>query len=134
MLYIRSKKRSYPTKRAGQWDFANAGGAISNITLGVFIPANAVITRFYVKTLTAPVGAGGSISFGIATATQLLMVTTGIAAFVVGQVLEGIDFNANPTMASTTPGEAPQITMTISATIQTAGRLAFAIEFDEFDV
>lgn len=122
------------TTVSGQYNFAQDGGAQGTITSSVFIPGVAVIERFVVKVLTAPVGAGASISFGITGNTQFLMVATGVAAFIVNTVIQGVDFNANPAMASATVGTAIPITMTITAADLTAGRLIYEVTYTEYDL
>lgn len=132
-LYLRNQEPGVArySAGAGLYDFAMDGGAQGSIDMGVFIPEFAVITRFNVTTLTAPVGAGASISFGISGSVQLLMVTTGIAAFVINQTLQGVDFNANPQMTGATANV--PILMTISGAALTAGKLKFDIEYAEYD-
>lgn len=132
-IFIRNTKRSTGTVRAGEYDFAKDAGVAGAFNSGVYIPALSVIKRFYVKVITAPVGATATIAFGITGSTQALMVTNGVAAFVINTVVPGVDFNANPLMLSTTFGAASQVLMTIGTANLTAGRIAFAVEFDEFD-
>lgn len=133
-IFIRSRRRSFRTVRAGEYLFANDGGATGAISTGVFVPALAIMVRFNVKTITAPTSGGAAtIAFGFSGSTQALMVTTGFAAFVAGQVQNGVDLNANPFMQSTTFGNASEIIMTIGTAALTAGRFAFDIEYAEYD-
>lgn len=132
-IFIKNKKQSKPTVVAAEYNFLNDGGAIGTINLGLFIPAFAIINRFTVKTIVAPLGAGASISYGFLGQLQFLMVINGVAAFVINQCLTGVDFNANPAMISTTRGAAPQSLMSITGGVLTAGRLVCSIEYTEFD-
>ncbi len=133
VIYIRNRKRSFSTVRAGEYDFAKDGGTAGAINTGIFIPALAIIKGFFVKVITAPVGVNATLSFGYTGSVQALMVTNGVAAFVINTVLQGVDLRANPFMASTTFGNATEVLMTIGTANLTAGRIAFEVEFTEYD-
>ena len=115
---------------AAVYDFAVDGGAISSINMGIFIPNNAVVNRFFVKTNTAPTGATATISFGHAGDTDAFMVVNGIAAFVVGEDLQGVDFTANPLEMTAFR----QLQITIATAALTAGVIIACIAFTELDI
>ena|SRR3990167_1169960 len=112
------------------YDFAVDGGAISSINMGVFIPNNAIVTAFYGKTNTAPVGTSGTIAFGHSGDTDAFMVVTGVAGFPVSQTFVGVDFSANPLEMTAYR----QLQITIATTALTAGVIIVSIEYTEFDI
>lgn len=134
LIFIRSRKRSFNTVRAGEYDFAKDGGAAGAISTGVYVPGLAIVHRFQAKVITAPTSGGAAtLSFGISGSVQALMVTNAIAVFVINTVVPGVDLNANPLMLSTTFGAAPEILLTIGTAALTAGRIAFEVEYTEYD-
>jgi hypothetical protein len=124
-LLVVSKKT-----QGGEYNFATGGGAIGTIGLGVFIPNNAVINRFWVKTLATGVSGGGTggFTFGIAGPAALVPLAAG--AFIIGAALQGVDFDANPLIMVATS----EITFTIAGFVWTAGRITFGCDYTEMDV
>ncbi len=123
--------------QAGEYNFAtdSAKGAIGSVNLGVFLPNNIVITRFYAKTLVNPTSLGAAVlSFKIGSANPgipavTLLTPIAFGAFVAPASQSGVDFNANPQSYN----EA-QIIFTIAGADLTGGRIAFVIEYDSMDV
>lgn len=115
---------------AAVYDFAVDAGAVGSINLGIFIPNNAVVTKFFVKTVTAPVGSTATISFGHSSDTDAWMVVNGTAMFVAGECLPGVDLSANPLEATA----ARQLQITIGTAVLTAGVIIACLEFTELDI
>ncbi len=111
----------------GEYNFSTDLGVQGTINLGVFIPVNAIIKKFLVKVVTAPTGTNATVSFGLASSNQALMVTNGIPAFVINTVIAGVDFDNTPLLITTTS----EVTITIATANLTAGRLLFSIAYDE---
>jgi len=126
MARLQSTKRG----QSALYSFAVDGGAQSTIGLGIYIPNNSIITDFYVKTNTIPAGASGTAAFGWTGDTDVLMVVTGIAAFVAGECLQGVDFNANPLETT----DVREVAITIATTTWTAGILVVSVEYMELDI
>jgi len=120
----------------GIYDFSNDSGlgAIGTVNLGVFLPQNSIIKRFFVKPINVPTSLGSAtLSFVLAGAvnTNTLMVVTAIAAFGTQVVRLGVDFNANP---FNTIEQGSQVKMLIATAALTAGKLEFQIEYNENDI
>lgn len=121
---------STPKRITGLYSFAADGGAISTIGLGVFIPTNAIITGFYVKVNTAPVGASGTIAFGRTGSTNEYMVATDVSGFVLNEIVAGRGFHDTPVRVSAFR----ELAITIATTALTAGVLVATVEFLELDI
>lgn len=116
---------------AALYSFAVDGGAVSAINLGIFIPNNAIVTGFRVKTNTAPTSGGAAtISFGFTGNLVAFMVINGIAAFVAGETLSGVDLKANPLEMTATN----QLVISIVTAALTAGILVASLDYVELDV
>lgn len=111
------------------YSFAIDGGAISSINMGIMIPIFSIVTRFYVRTITAAVGSTATIAFGHSADTDAFMVVTGEAMFNAGETMQGIDFGANPLLMTA----ARQLQITIATAALTAGVIQAHIEFTEED-
>jgi len=115
----------------GDWNFANDGGAVSTISLGVFLPQNSVLNRFWVKPVTA-VTSGGSalISFGLTGVSDNLFPGLLFSGFqILNFPLVGVNFSQDTFETSTTTMQ--QVQMTISGAALTGGRLIFCVNYDE---
>ena len=124
--------------QAGLYDFAAdpSAGAIGTIFLGVYFPAKSVITRFFVKTIIAPLSGGAAtLAFNSRNTPDAtlpvtpLMVANAFGAFVLNTALSGVDFNATPANVLS----AQQVRMAIAGAPITAGKLLFVIEYQELD-
>lgn len=113
--------------KAASYNFALDTGAIATYNTGIFIPANATISRFEVKVITAPLS-GGAATIQWDLGANPLMVPTAFGAFVINTVVPGVDFNANPVVnvAGT------QVTMGIAGAVLTAGFFIGTIEYYEY--
>ena len=111
----------------GVWDFSADKGTVGLIPTGVFIPPNAVINRFWFNPLTACTGgAGAQAGFALGNSGMILSEQIDISAFVVGEVIPGIDFNNSPTCIGATP---QQIYFNPTGANWTGGKIAFVCEY-----
>lgn len=115
------------------WDFAVLGGAISTIKLPddqgnpILFPANTIITRCWFYTVTAPVGASGTLAFGSGAAANDLKTATAITSFTLAAMVEGIPVYSAATNVALSSASSPSIT--IATTPMTAGKVKAFIEY-----
>jgi hypothetical protein len=119
------------------YDFANdpSGGAVGTVDLLVYLPPNSVITRCAAITYTAPISGGAAIigaAIGNAMIAKPLVVAQAIGAYVAGDAIEGVDFNANP--LNLPPTITLSIQMTIGVAPITAGKIAFEVDYTEIAI
>lgn len=122
--------------QSGEYNFSTDpnAGATGTINLGVWLPTNAIVSRFFVKTITtANSGGAATLSFRL-NSTVLLLGVTPFGAFTAGNCIAGVDFNANPIVASSALTPSPQVQLLIAGAALTAGRFAFFIEYFESNV
>lgn len=116
---------------AALYSFAVDGGATGDITMGVFIPNNAVVGRFAVKTNTTfTSGGAATVSWGFAADTDAYMVVQAFGNFIAAQTISGVDLNANPLEATANR----ELTITIATAALTAGIAIAMLTFIELDI
>jgi len=115
------------------YDVAVEGGAIGAYSLGVSLPANAIITRSWFYTVTQFTDAGaGTVALHCQTANNIYNAAdiTGNAA---GVMVTGIQDNAianfGGTGAAGVLGTACDLTATVAGADQTAGKLVLFVEY-----
>ncbi len=130
MSFIVTSKKS----QGGVYDFATdpGAGAVGAVALGVYLPNNSIITRFFIDVKTTFLGAGATLEFTMGLAGGKLFNATVIGAFAGGSIINGVDLNANPLGLS--PVAIPQVTMNIGLFPITQGKLVFLIEYNEKDL
>jgi len=105
-------------------------GVIGTRGLGIFIPKNSIIKRCEAKSLITFLS-GGAATIALSLigllSTEVLFVPTGFAAFIAGNVLQGVDFNANPV----TFADTPELIMDIAGANITAGSFIITIDYEE---
>lgn len=103
------------------YDFSVNGGAVGAITLGVKIPANAIITRLFTDALTS-MTSGGSATVAIsAGATSLKAATAFNDATLVGADAQ--------TLTAVKISSESELTMTIAVAVLTAGKVRIFAEY-----
>jgi len=124
--------------QGGQYNFANdpSLGAVGSVGLGVYLPKNSVITRFWIQSIVGPKSANSTatISFIMGTGGKTLFSPVLVGALGSGTVNAGIDFNANPAASATVSTPTPQVTMVIGVESLTGGNIIFSIEYTEKDL
>lgn len=110
------------------YDFAKKGGAIGTIDLGVGLPANAIITRSYIYSITAPTaGVGGTLAFQCQNAGDVLA-ATGFASFgAAGASIDGASTGAASAFKYLTA--ACTVKAVIAAAAFTAGKVVVYVEY-----
>lgn len=110
------------------YDFAKSGGAVGTIDLGIGLPANAIITRSYVYSITAPTGSvGATLAFQCQNASDVLA-ATGFASFgAAGASIDGASTGAASAFKYLTA--ACNIKAVIATAALTAGKLAVYVEY-----
>lgn len=109
-----------------QYDFATLGGAVGDISLGVTIPDNAVITDVVIDVLTNPTS-GGSATIAVkAQSAADLIGATAVASFTgilqgvptAGTIASAIKLTANRT-----------VTVTVAVAALTAGKFNVFVKY-----
>ena len=109
-----------------QYDFATLGGAVGDISLGVVIPVDAIITDVVIDVLTAPTSGGAAtIAVKAQTAADLLAATA--IASVTG-ILQGVPTAGTIASAIKTTA-ARTVTITVAVAALTAGKFNVLVKY-----
>lgn len=108
----------------GTWDFAVNGGANGAATVGLLMPAKAIVRQVFFDTITAVAPAGVSISWGMNSATDIK--TAQAASVWTGQVA-GIQTGAVAQFLKATA--ATNISATLSGSTATAGKIRIFVDY-----
>ena len=125
MVVQTSSKKS----KSATYNFALDTGAIATYQSGIFVPARSVITRFFVKVITAPLS-GGAATVQWDLGAIPLLVPSVLGGFVVNTAVVGIDFNINPTFLAA----GTEVTFGIAVAVLTAGFIMCTIDYTEYSV
>jgi hypothetical protein len=103
------------------WDFASDGGAVGDISFGVKLPANAVVTDVYSDEQTAVTAATSiTLKAGSTSLTGAIDFTasSGVGAQALASSATAIKLSAES-----------ELKITIATTAATAGKVRFAVEY-----
>lgn len=103
------------------WDFSRDGGAVSDISFGTQLPANAVVTNIYTDEQTAVTAA---------TSVTLKAGSTALTDAIDFTGSSGVNSQALASSATAIKvTAASELKITIATTAATAGKVRFAVEF-----
>lgn len=112
------------------FDFSAQGGAIGSINTGLYVPANAHVTRFYVEKATAfTSGGSATVAFSMASAGDLMAATAYSNAVFTANIGTGIPTGTPATFVKNTSGTEKQITLDIATAALTAGKYNLHLEY-----
>lgn len=110
-----------------QYDFATLGGAVGSVSLGVTLPAGAIIKRDFIYTITQVAGASAPlIAINCETANNIFSAAS-MNAVVAGTLTEGVSTGAASVFKKIT--SACPIAVTISSGAATAGKFDVFVDY-----
>lgn len=118
---------------ATYWSFGVHGGAIGTITLGVVLPAGAVVTRAFAQPTSRPTSATnvGTLSVGVAgDNVAFFNAINANASFVPGNIVAGNIDGTLPATYYPIGGTPLAVTVAIAGEALTAGVIQFYIDYD----
>lgn len=102
------------------WDFSQDGGAVGDISFGVSLPANAVVTRIYTDEQTAVTAA---------TSVTLKAGSTSLTGAIDFTASSGVNSRALASGTAIKLSSSSELKITIATTAATAGKVRFQVEF-----
>jgi hypothetical protein len=110
------------------YDFSKVGGAIGTYSLGVKLPANAIITQSYLYSITQPTtAASGTLAFQCQNANDIITATAAASYSSAGAAIAGSSTAAASAFKYTTA--ACTIQATIATGALTAGKVTAFVEY-----
>lgn len=110
------------------YDFAKQTGAVGTYSLGVTIPANAVIKRSYIYSITQPTtSASGTLAFKCQNASDVLAATAAASFGAAGASIDGASTGAASAFKYTTAACTLQAVIATGAL--TAGKVTAYVEY-----